>query len=220
MGRSLKEKILFNYWKYIAEPFIRKGHLKNARERLITNNPSILCSNCIGGEIYNNLNIKFLSPTINLWFSERDFLKVALDPEYYMAQNLVFIDEEDKNYPVALIGDVKINFLHFKTKDEAEKKWNERKKRINYENIYIIMCDLDLDDDDFLRFQKIEKCKRKIMFTTNPVRARYDNVMQIKPYKNYSYVRKYAVNKINGFRDFELFWDYVGWLNGEEQGEN
>lgn len=55
------------------------------------------------------------------------------------------------------------------------------------------------------------------MFTTNPEHAKYDNVELIRRYEPYSYVRKYAVNRLNGFRDFEKFFDYVAWLNGEEK---
>lgn len=217
MNKDIKSKLVNLYWNYIATPIIRKQYIKSVRKILKNQNPSILSSNCIGGEIYNNLNIKFLSPTINLWFSESDFLKLALKPKYYMEQELLFIDDSEKSYPVAMIDDVKINFLHFKTKEEAEQKWNERKKRIDYDNLYIIMCDLDLNDEEFIKFQKINNCKRKIMFTTDPQRAQYKDVMQIKIYKEYSYVRNYAVNRLNGYRDFELFWDYVNWLNEEDK---
>lgn len=55
------------------------------------------------------------------------------------------------------------------------------------------------------------------MFTTDPKRSDATDVEFIKMYKPNSYVRKYAVNKISGFRDFEIFFDYAAWLNGNEQ---
>ena len=71
-------KMMKLYWKVFAEPFIRRPFIKRIRERYNSDNmPSIICSNCIGGEIYHDLGMKFYSPTINLWMSESDFLKSA-----------------------------------------------------------------------------------------------------------------------------------------------
>lgn len=75
------------------------------------------------------------------------------------------------------------------------------------------MSDFELSQEEFLNFQNIKNVKNKIMFTTDPNRAQYKNVFYIKEYKPYSYVRKYAVNRLNGYRDFEKFWDFVDWLN-------
>lgn len=116
-------------------------------------------------------------------------------------------------YPVANLKDIKIHFLHYHSEQEASEKWYERCSRINYDNIYIIMSDFELSQEEFLNFQNIKNVKNKIMFTTDPNRAQYKNVFYIKEYKPYSYVRKYAVNRLNGYRDFEKFWDFVDWLN-------
>ena len=78
------------------------------------------------------------------------------------------------------------------------------------------MCDLELTDEEFLEFQNITLAKKKIMFTTNPDRAKYKDVFFIKEYDANSYVRKYAVNRLNGYRDFERFWDFIDWLNDKE----
>ena len=40
---------------------------------------TIISSNCIGGVIYSDLHRKFLSPTINLFFSAKDFLKFVFN---------------------------------------------------------------------------------------------------------------------------------------------
>lgn len=119
-------------------------------------------------------------------------------------------------YPLAQLGDIQVHFLHYKTEEEAAKKWYERCRRIDWQNIYVIMSDLDLTDEEFTQFQSIRIAKRKIMFTTNPNRANYNDVFLINEYEPNSYVTRYAVNRINGFRDFERFWDFTGWLNGRE----
>ena len=44
-----------------------KFYERTLRTKLKNKDFSIICSNCIGGIIYNRLGQKFLSPTINLW---------------------------------------------------------------------------------------------------------------------------------------------------------
>ena len=82
------------------------------RKRLRVERFSIVCSNCIGGVIYNRLGKQFLSPTINLWMNQRDYLKFVLNLDMYLEQPLVFVDDH-QSYPVAMLHDVKIHFNHF-----------------------------------------------------------------------------------------------------------
>lgn len=204
------------YWNLIAKNFIRKPFIQKAKsEYNLKHTPSIIASNCIAGEIYNDLGLKFMSPTINLFFNAKDFLKFVLNLKYYTAQKLVFIKNTAGDYPLGQLDDIYVHFLHYKTAEEAAEKWYERCKRIDYENIYVIMSDQDLSDDDFQLFQDISIAKRKIIFTTNPDRADKNDVFLIKEYEPYGYVNKYAVNRLNGFRDFERFFDFVTWLNGK-----
>jgi len=81
----------------IRNRFINKiAKKKNAqleeewRNRLVADNFSIICSNCIGGTIYNRLGKEFLSPTINMYFTQRDFIKFAVNLEYYLNHKLQF----------------------------------------------------------------------------------------------------------------------------------
>ena len=65
-----------------------------------------------------------------------------------MSQELNFISVDESKYkdeliarhhdavPLGKLDDVEIVFLHYATKEEAEEKWNRRKQRINWENIY------------------------------------------------------------------------------------
>ena len=118
-------------------------HVQKKRRNVLTNkNFTILCSNCIGGIIYHELGLKFLSPTINCRMDSPDFIKFILNIKYYLECKLEFI-ETDNAFPVAKLDDIKIYFVHYLTEQEAEKKWNERKKRINWENVFILTNDLD-----------------------------------------------------------------------------
>lgn len=67
---------------------------------------SILASNCIGGEIYHDLGLPFNSPTINLWMHQNDFLEFIKNLDFYLAEKLIFVDEEERkcHHPVATLG--------------------------------------------------------------------------------------------------------------------
>lgn len=206
------------YWKTVAR-LIRVKYLADVKSRLKINHDfTLLCDNCMGGEIYNDLGLRFTSPTINMHFQEYDFLKFIKNLHHYLDCDLSFIEADQCNYPVAKLDDIILYFDHFKSPQEAEEKWNHRKRRINFENIFVCMNDLEMTEEQFQEFLELSGgVQRKLMFTTNPEHAKYDNVELIQRYEPYSYVRKYAVNRLNGFRDFEKFFDYVAWLNGEEK---
>jgi uncharacterized protein (DUF1919 family) len=42
-----------------------------------------------------------------------------------------------------MCGDIIIYFVHYKTFEEAKTKWEERIKRINFDNLFFIMADRD-----------------------------------------------------------------------------
>lgn len=138
---------------------IRRQNLKN-------HDFTIISSNCIGGVIYHDLNQRFDSPTINLWFKAPDFMKLLKDLHYYM-EKVQLREDQEKNpeydYPIGLLGDgekqIKIYFMHYPDFKTAKAKWDERKQRIHYDNLYIIMTDRDgttkamLEDFDKLPYE-------------------------------------------------------------------
>lgn len=212
----MKNKLFDIYWNTIAKWLIRRPYINRIRSQYkMDSPPTIIASNCIAGEIYNDLGLRFMSPTINLFFREKDFLKFVLNLQEYISCDLVFVNNHG-GYPLAQLDDIQVHFLHYLSEDEAAGKWNARCKRIDYDNVYVIMSDLDLTDEEFALFQDISIAKRKILFTTNPQRANVKDVFLIREYEPYSYVSQYAVNRLNGFRDCERFWDFVSWLNGDD----
>ena len=58
------------------------------QKRLSNDQFTILSSNCIGGVIYHRLGKQFLSPTINMWFRQPDFVSFCLHLDYYLQQKL------------------------------------------------------------------------------------------------------------------------------------
>ncbi len=114
------------------------------RSRLKNKNFSIIANTCIAGKIYHDLGLKFLTPTINLYIKPDHFVKFCSNLSYYLNQPISQVTGEYK-YPVGRIDDVYLYFKHYKTFEEGVSKWNERKKRINWNNCFIMMTDRLID---------------------------------------------------------------------------
>lgn len=112
------------------------------REKLENQSPTIIASDCFGGIAYHNLGLPFRSPTINLCFAHEEFPVFVRNLRGYLAAELVRVDDPSVPYPVGELEyggrRVRIRFMHYKSFDEARDKWNERKGRVDFSNIYII----------------------------------------------------------------------------------
>lgn len=117
-------------------------------------------------------------------------------------------------YPVGLIDDVRVYFMHYKSFLKAKAKWKERVKRINWDNLYIIMVEGEGCTDEILkRFDALDY-KHKVIFTAKSrpdIKSSYyipgsevseNAVMDLCQYKS----------KFTGKRWLDDF-DYVDFLN-------
>lgn len=110
-------------------------------QQLLKNPPSIISRHCWGGLVLHSLGLKFNTPFINLFLNEVDFNKLASNFSHYMKQELEFVQEGydpimESNYPIVKLDDITLHFNHYPTFEEASNKWNERKKRIDYNNLF------------------------------------------------------------------------------------
>lgn len=133
----------------IKEGFITRYHnIKFKKMRTLVKNKdiTIISNNCWGGHFYRDLNIPYKSPFIGLFINSPDYIKMLKNFEYYMEQDLVFtkkskLDEGKQNqklreYPIALLKDIELHFLHYQSEEEALEKWTRRKSRMNWNNMY------------------------------------------------------------------------------------
>ncbi len=152
----------------VADRIIREKEwgIYNAkrRRRLKNYDFSIISTNCCATIMYHDLGLRFASPTINLTIGIDDFLKLASSLEWYMDQKLIWGGVQE-DYPVGMLGDVKVNFIHYKTFEEAAQKWEERKKRINWNNLFITATDRGgCTYETIRRFEQLPY-KNKVIFT-------------------------------------------------------
>lgn len=123
----------------------RKLRDQRARKRFCNPGVSIISSNCVAGVLYHSLGQQFQSPTINLWFENEDFITFCEHLEYYLNLELtdVRMGDQEHPHPIGYLENIKIYFLHYHSPEEAREKWNERRKRVNFQNIRIIHTDRD-----------------------------------------------------------------------------
>lgn len=140
--------------------------------------PSILANNCWGGLTYNSLGLRFSSPLINMFESDEDYLKLLEKPEYYFSLPFEFdrcqYDEVTRReYPVCRIGDVSLNCNHYRDYSEAKAKWESRVKRIDYENLFVMMS--TTEKEIAKRFSELDY-EKKICFV--PFKDEIDDCVQ------------------------------------------
>lgn len=138
---------------------------KHKRKKLKNRDFSVIASNCNGAFILHDLGLQFRSPFVNLWLQPKDFIKLLGNLKNYMAIPLEFAIEEGIDYPIGLLDDIKIYFQHYNTEEEAVRKWNERKARINYDNLYVLFKENGkVTKDDLIAFDRLDY-QNKIVFT-------------------------------------------------------
>ena len=199
--------------KDIAAMSKRESICSRMQKELKNQNFSIISSNCIGGILCHDLNERFNSPTINLFFEAVDFVKFCSNIPYYAG--LVPADNEEltktHGYPVCNLDDIKLFCVHYKSGDQVREKWAERSKRINYDNLFIIMTDRNGLTEDML--EKMRKIPYpKVVFTAKSYP--FDFVVQVKKFAKEDQVGQlHFFADYRGNRYYEKSFDVVNWLN-------
>lgn len=119
------------------------------------------------------------------------------------------------DYPQGKLDDVLIHFLHYKTFDEAKICWEKRKKRICYDNIFVIMTDQqNCTLEDMSEFDTVPY--PKIMFSNKHIN--YPWCKYISGFEGEKCVGNTIEYQKYGKRYYEQF-DYVGFVNSIKKKE-
>ena len=188
------------------------------RKKLHNQDATFLCPNCIGGILYHDLGLKFMSPTVNLMMTQPDFVKFVLNIDYYLRQEFEFFDHPEYECPCAYLGDIIIHFTHYHSKQEAVTKWKERAKRIQKDNIFVFLEERDgLTPDEILKLRVLE-VKGLVVFTANEY-ADIPYTVQIEKYKNEGEVGNILMRSFwNDSREYERYFNFVKWFNEADGG--
>ena len=144
--------------------------------------PTIFSNHCWGGFTYNNLGMEFLSPTINMFFSDEDYIKFLKQPKFYLEQELKFYKWQfEKNFkrdfPVASCADILLYFNHATDFICAKTDWERRIKRIKWDNLFCMMqtCNPNIEE----QFNNLPYDK-KICFVPYKTDKKYSSYVDIK----------------------------------------
>lgn len=196
----------------------RRIYYSRKRKQLKNTDFTLIASDCFGGFVYHNLGLQFKSPTVNLYFGKGDFTAFVTNLKEYVAAELYEVTDHDKPFPVGELvyggRAVRIYFMHYKTFDEAKEKWNSRKQRIDYSNIYIAQTIASgATAEDVERFNALPY-KHKMLITkdtgicgegivTHPVFSKNN-------YESGEFLRYKSLISCKRYMD-EI--DYIGFLN-------
>lgn len=207
-------KILLGETAYSTKKIIKNMRNKVERKRLVNKDFTILAQNCIGTFIYHDLGLQFLSPTINLYFSGDDFVKFLGNLDFYLDAELTFVLDSQHSFPIGRLHDISVYFMHYQSNEEALKKWNQRKKHINRNNLFVIMTDKYITDKSCLdRFGSLPY-NNKVIFVSRPT-PDLTNAIYIRGYENNGELGEVTrIKTFSGKRGYEVGFDVVKWLNG------
>ena len=208
----------------VKDIFLKLPPIKKRKEKYIEyirscydfnlKTPTIICSTCIGGMISHNLGLRFMSPTVNIWMTPSDLIKFVSDLDKYLASEISFVKSTYYDFPVGKIDDITVYFQHYTTEEDAENKWNERKTRIDKENLFIITDDKNVTDEEVQTLLNV-KCKRLVIFTTDDTKKEPFFAYDI--YKGQKEIGRYSVRNLKGFAPFEKEFNYAAWLSGKDE---
>ena len=131
--------------KIIPEALLQIPGFSFARYRALSQSRVSILSNCCwGGQTYHFFRLPFLSPTINLFFEDEEYLDflenleemIRTEPELSGTE---YNPVDELEYPVFRIGNVKLHMNHCRDSAEGLGKWKERCGRINPDNLLVTM---------------------------------------------------------------------------------
>ena len=114
---------------------------------------TIISNNCTGGYVYQYFGVPYKTPTEGLYFTTEDYLKLVERPEHYFKHEVKLIDPKESSlaktgknihYPVGVIDDVEVYFMHYPDPKEALEKWYRRSTRMNFSKIFFLLTETEL----------------------------------------------------------------------------
>ena len=167
---------------------------------------TIISNDCWAGKVYEDANMQYLTPTIGLFFLPEDYLRFCNNLKHYIEADLEIIDISEDGYPIGKIDDVTIYFQHYKSADDCIEKWNRRKQRINWDNLYLKFSDRNYATQEQLeQFDKLPQSK--VIFTAKSYGL--INEIVISDYTEKSYVGDLYSNPWPWRNKFDI----TKWLN-------
>jgi uncharacterized protein (DUF1919 family) len=135
--------------RYLIKQINRK-RFKHSLRRLRNTDFCIVANNCFGSRLYKTLGREYNTPFAGLFLMPECFAKLVADFDAYMAKDISFINKSKypphnepgrgaDQYPVGLLGDLELHFVHYKNEQDALETWERRKSRLDRKHLYFIL---------------------------------------------------------------------------------
>jgi uncharacterized protein (DUF1919 family) len=190
------------------------------RRKLESSDFTVICNNClVGTGIYQKFGLKYNTPTVGLLFYPEDYLGFLEGFNEFIKQPMRFkqssrydaVNEIRKSipYPIGVLGDsIEIQFLHYRTEDDAAKKWARRSQRINFDRLYFMFSDRDgVTPEHIERYARLP-FERKVFLSSKPT-SHPGMTVVVEDYRNDGQVGESTADRV-----YEKYFDVTGWLNG------
>ena len=137
--------------------------------------------NCFGGLISHLFGLQLRSPFFNMYLSEREFICFLREPHVYMEEslilkNMLWSEGLEHDYPIAGLGNINLIMNHYRDFNTAKFNWDERKKRINWYNLFVTMY---TESKETLREFNALPYGKKVCFV--PFKSDLDSAWYINP---------------------------------------
>ena len=182
----LADKLFAAYQKLPHCVVVRYNHIKDVRSRFDyehNSDISIIAANCVGGEIYSLLGLRFTSPLINISINRDQFIELCTDLKAYFSSELK-VKRNNIGSCTGILGGytlkpIEIRFPHDDDPVVVIEKWKKRCERVNYNKLALICDDKGLKPEDFEAYDNVSGY-RKIMLTSQ--NHSYPWAFQMKEY--------------------------------------
>lgn len=227
MNKAVLADRLYRAWILLPHCQIhRRKHFRNIKRRFHSDTESdisIFCTNCVGGELYYLLGLPFKSPLINTTLDRLQFITLCEHLKEYMSCELK-VETDPVRGLIGKLGneylpEITIGFPHDTDPKVIKENWKRRLPRINYDKLVLICDDKGgVTEDHMKRFGRIP-AYRKILFTKDDRQNVSPVCFKLPGYENLHQTGDYNAKSLKGLWKFCDFWDYVSFLNGEQEKE-
>lgn len=173
MGALIKIVAKYSELRDRCRYYLLRDKRASLYDRLAEKKLIVLSSDCLGGKLMKDYMLPCYTPTVNIWFTGEDYLKLCEDPQRYFSQELKKGEPDHENHPTGLLDDIVLHFGHEEVFEEGAKKWRlgcrlyERAIKGPHE-FCVVMTDRNGFAPELVeRFEKLPY-RYKVLFTHRP----------------------------------------------------
>lgn len=183
------------------------------RRRLKNKNFTIICDNCWAGKVYQELGLPYQTPFVGMLVFSPDYIKMLKNLKHYLSGDIPlkfvkeskYIKDFDNAYPLALLDDIELHFLHYADEEEATQKWERRLKRMHWDNLYFKFNDNDACTYELMKEFEELPYKSKVIFSSK----NYSDLPSLVHFKSAEKQGHVGID----LKTYHRYFNTVTWLN-------